>query len=142
MSMANLMNHNRSLSVFCYFCDYNGCKMILISSDTSLPVLMIKKLSFNRMDEEYKNICHFTYGGVYYVVPNQYEVYVVCIELADREDFRLLYALESGKYNGSYRKVLRNEISSKFPITWDKKVVKEWCDNETKNTLSLCRVID
>ena len=113
-----------------------------INSELQIPSLKIKKMSFDRIDEEYKSICHFTYEGIYYVIPYLYEVYSISFKLEDHpEDFHLLYVLDFGKYKGSYKTALKKELSAKFPETWDKDVIRDWCDKETGKVLALCRVM-
>ncbi len=113
-----------------------------LNDEIQIPSLLIKKISISRIDEEYKNICHFTYKGIYYVVPSEYEIYSIDIELADKAgDYILLYPLEFGKYKGSYKTILKREITAKFPDTWDKDAIRQWCEDETDKTLSLCRAL-
>lgn len=113
-----------------------------LNSEIQIPSVLIKRMRFIRMDEEYKNICHFTYKGIYYVVPSEYEIYSIDIKLADDpDDYILLYPLEFGKYKGSYKTVLKREITTMFPDTWDKDVIRQWCEDETNKTLSLCRAL-
>lgn len=119
----------------------NSMKLHL-NSEIQIPSVLIKRMRFTRMDEEYKNICHFTYKGIYYVVPSEYEIYSIDIELADKAgDYILLYPLEFGKYKGSYKTILKREITAKFPDTWDKDLIRQWCEDETEKTLSLCRAL-
>ena len=113
-----------------------------LNDEIQIPSVLIKKMYFGRMDEEYKNICHFTYKGISYVVPPIYEIYAVNIELADDEDdYIFLYPLEFGKYKGSYKTALKRVITTIFPDTWDKDEVRQWCEAQTQKTLGLCKVI-
>lgn len=115
-----------------------------LNSEIQLPSLKIKKMHIARMDEEYKSICHFTYKDVYYVIPPQYEVYCVNIELEGTppdEDYRLLCVLEFGKYKGSYKTVIKKDIMARFPDTWDNDIITRWCEVETQKVLALCHTI-
>ena len=113
-----------------------------LNDEIQIPPVLIKKMHFGRMDEEYKNISHFTYKGISYVVPPIYEIYAVNIELADDEDdYIFLYPLEFGKYKGSYKTALKRVITTIFPDTWDKDEVHQWCEEQTQKTLDLCQVI-
>lgn len=115
--------------------------MLHLNNDIQLSPLTIKKHYINRMDEDYKNIWHFTYKDTYYVVPNEYEVYSVRLKLRDEsKEPTLLYPLKCG-YKGGPNKAIRNDLASIFPSTWDIDVIKQWCDEETEKTLSLCHVI-
>jgi len=115
-----------------------------LNSEIQIPSLKIKKMHIGRMDEEYKNICHFTFKDVYYVIPPQYEVYYVNIELEDtppEEDYLLLYVLEFGKYKGSYKTVIKKDVTAQFPDTWHKEYIARWCEDETQKVLDLCQII-
>lgn len=112
-----------------------------IDSEVNTSPLLIKRISISRIDEEYKNICHFTYKGVYYVIPNDFEVYSVQIRfIGDDDVFTLLYTLHYS-HKGSYKTVLKKELSTRIPSTWDKRVIKDWCERETQAVLGMCKVI-
>ena len=113
-----------------------------INSETRLPDIRIKKIRINRIDEEFKNICHFLYNGVQYVIDDKYEVYEVNLELSEDEGTcSLLSVLEYGKYKGSYRNALKNRITAEFPTPNDVKVIEEWCEEEKVRVVSMCQVI-
>ena len=113
-----------------------------INSETRLPDIRIKKIRINRIDEEFKNICHFLYNDVQYVIDDKYEVYEVNLELSEDEGTcGLLSVLEYGKYKGSYKNALKNRISTDFPATYDREVIKDWCKEETEKVLAMCQVI-
>ena len=113
-----------------------------LNDEIRIPDLVIKRLHYTSLVEEYKNVRFFSYNGINYIVPANYEIHEVRIELADEaEIFVLLYTLESDKYKGSYKTALRKAVSANLPSTWDKDVIRQWCEEETNKTLSLCRVI-
>lgn len=113
-----------------------------INDELRIPPLKIKRISVFQMGEEYKGICYFDWKGITYVVPSEYELYSIYIELEEeKKDFILLYALKYGSYKGSYKTILKKEITSMFPDTWDTDIVSKWCEEETEKTLSLCRAL-
>ena len=116
--------------------------MLHITKDVQPVEKAIKKVYINRMDEDYKNIWHFTYHETYYVVPNEYEVYAVCLKLVDEDDdYIFLFPLKYGQYKGSFKKAIKDALASMFPKTWDIDVIKRWCEETTADTLSMCHVI-
>lgn len=112
-----------------------------IDSEVNTAPLLIKKMVTTRIDDEWKNICHFTYKGVYYVIPNDYEVYSVQIKFVGEDEvFTLLYTLRL-PYKDSYKTVLRKEITARIPSTWDRRIIRDWCERETQAVLGMCKVI-
>ena len=66
-----------------------------INDELQIPSLKIKRMNIFQKGEEYKGICYFDWKGVTYVVPSEYELYSVYLELEDeKEDFILLYPLK------------------------------------------------
>jgi len=113
-----------------------------LNSEIQIPPYVIKRLHYTPLTEEYKNVRFFTYNETNYIVPSDYEIYEVGIELADEtESFALLYPLESEHYKGSYKTALRKAITARFPATRDEDKIRKWCKDETDRALSLCRVL-
>ena len=143
-----MVKTNHNIIIYLQKSNYYGwfsylCPMKLhINSEIQASFPIIKKMTFERIDEEYKSICHFTYKGVYYVIPPQYEVYSVSFKLEDdTEDYHLLSVLEFGKYKGSYKTALKRDIMAKFPNIWKEDEIIRWCDTETEKVLSVCHVV-